>query len=82
MKTVERLIKVGPFHIFKLRAVHKKEVGISDWRNKYADLKVDDSFGTDEEEGDDQHDDEETPAPEKRGGKGDRSMNKSVNSKK
>lgn len=59
-KTVEKLVTVGPFHIFRLRAIHKREVGISEWRNGYADLKADDSFASDEEE-DDDHNEEETP---------------------
>ena len=38
MKRINKMITIGPFHIFKLRAIHKKEIGVADWRNRYANL--------------------------------------------
>ena len=40
MKIVEKNIQVGPFHIFKLRAIHKREIPIDEWRNRHANLKA------------------------------------------
>jgi len=42
VKKVEKKITVGPFHMFKLRGIYRKEISVTEWRNKHSDLKVDD----------------------------------------
>lgn len=59
-KRYKKLVKTGPYHIFKLRRLRFDELGIDEWRAG-ADLDItqeSDEFGTDEslEEGDEKDD--------------------------
>lgn len=42
MRSVVKKITVGPFYVFKLKAIHKKDISVTEWRNRHADLKADD----------------------------------------
>ena len=66
MKTVLKTITVGPFHHFTLRAIHKREISVTEWRNRHAVLKADDPSDDDGEQsgsGSESADDNEERTP-------------------